>query len=193
MNTVEIKFSLHILLIYEWNGIGTCEDHLVQLPDHFRSNHKLQHITEDVAPALLNTDSFGTSTTSLGDCTLTIQKFFIMSRLTHPACNFVPFPYCHWFLEQSPAPPSTPPPQEVTESSEAFIQPPLLQTGQLKYPHLLTQDMLCSSVTRFDALKYLTLYIAELRTTRSVRGEAMPTMNVAEKSLIFASWVNTEL
>lgn len=71
-------------------------------------------------------------------------------------------------MEQSPAPPSTPLSQGVTEISKAFPQPPFL-TEQLKYPpHPLTQDMLCIPVTIFYALKYLTLYIVDLRTTHNI-------------------------
>lgn len=64
----------------------TYEYHQVQLPD-----------TPGLTKCLLNADSHGTSTISLGSllqylATLTVKTFFLIPSLNLPCCSFVPFP-----------------------------------------------------------------------------------------------------
>lgn len=62
----------------------TYNDHLVQLPDHFRDDQKLKPVIRGTVQYLLNIDRFGALTTSPGHWCLTTvppEKCLLMSSL----------------------------------------------------------------------------------------------------------------
>lgn len=78
---------------------GTKNDHLVQLPAHFRAEKKLKHVVKGtVSKCFLNTDRLGASTTSLGILfqyliILSLKKYFLMPSLNFPWHSLELFPY----------------------------------------------------------------------------------------------------
>lgn len=77
---------------------GTCNDHLVQLPEQFRANQKLKHVVKgNMSKCLLNSDKPGALTTSLGNLfqcltTIVVKKCFQASSLNLPWHSFEPYP-----------------------------------------------------------------------------------------------------
>lgn len=57
-------------------------DHLVSLPDDFRDDQKLKHVTKGIVQRLLNTDRYGAPTTSLGSLFQYLATFSTKEMLT---------------------------------------------------------------------------------------------------------------
>jgi len=59
----------------------TYNNHLVQLSDHFRADQKLKHVVKALSECLLNTDSLGASTASLGSLFRCLTTLFAKEML----------------------------------------------------------------------------------------------------------------
>ena len=143
------------VLCKRWDlGLGSAYKHI--------NEDILKHINRALSKCLLNTDSPGAPTTSLGSLcqcltTLTVKKCFLTPSLNLPWCSFVPFPHvpdcfpspgsCR---EQGGGPWTSSSPDWTTQVSPASVSPGSQQHLPGWYRQQACEDALLSCIQNMD-------------------------------------------